>query len=168
MIEASFVRRFVASGLAVFATVISLVTLGAEEPSLHDARFCAPNGIALGGYDVVSYFQASGPVPGKAALFTERNGLSYRFASQANLVAFEADPERYLPTYLGWCSATLSMGRLACPDFTNYKIENGSLLLFERIGFENGLDMWNLDPTASRRSADGHFLRLDEAARANR
>ena len=60
----------------------------------------------------------------------------------------------------------MSMGRLACPDFTNYKIEDGALLLFERIGFSNGLDMWNLDPAASRRNADGHFARLREVPSA--
>ena len=160
-------RHLVACGLLVAVTVFTApLALSAEEPSINDSRVCAPDGIALGGYDVVSYFGDSGPVLGGEDFVSVQGDLTYRFASKENLEAFTADPKRYLPTYLGWCSATLSMGRLTCPDFTNYKIENGSLLLFERIGFSNGLDMWNLDPAASRRNADEHFTRLNKAASA--
>ena len=60
------------------------------------------------------------------------------------------------------------MGRLACPDFTNYKIEDGQLLLFERIGFSNGLDMWNADPTTAGKNADSHFERLLREAQPQR
>ena len=38
------------------------------------------------------------------------------------------------------------MGRLACPDYTNFKIEDGRLLLFELTGFTNGRTVWNSDP----------------------
>ena len=144
------------------------VTAHAQEsqPSIHDHSICAPNGIAVGGYDVVSYFD-SGPLMGTSTFTHEYNDLTYQFANETNLQKFIQSPEAFLPKYRGWCSATLSMGRLACPDFANYKIENGALLLFERIGFSNGLDMWNADPITASRNANAHFERLIDEARSS-
>lgn len=115
---------------------------------------CAPDGVAVGGYDLVSYFSASGPVPGVDTHELERNGFVYRFASAQNLQAFASDPERYLPRYQGWCATTLAMGRLTCPDPLNFMIEDGSLLLFELVGFTNGRTVWEVDPQSFRKRAD--------------
>ena len=46
------------------------------------------------------------------------------------------------------------MGRLTCPDPLNFKIENGSLLLFELVGFTNGRTVWEVDPQSFRKRAD--------------
>ncbi len=119
-----------------------------------DYAECAPDGVAIGGYDLVSYHSEAGPVPGLHAHAVARDGFTYRFASAANLATFEADPERFLPRYRGWCATTLSMGRLACPDPLNYKIEDGALLLFELVGFTNGRTVWDSDPLEFRRRAD--------------
>ena len=132
----------------------------AEEGATATYDQCAPDGVAIGGYDLVSYFLPDGPQPGNAQHATERDGYRYLFASAENLEQFLADPDRYLPRYRGWCAATLSMGRLACPDPTNYKIENGSLLLFEQIGFTNGKTLWDTDPSGFRAQADEHARRL--------
>ena len=121
---------------------------------------CAPDGIAVGGYDLVSYHQADGPVPGLEEHTEKRGDLSYRFASAGNLADFRQSPEQYLPVYRGWCAATLAMGRLACPDYTNFKIEDGRLLLFEVTGFTNGKTLWNTDPAGFRLRADTHFPQL--------
>ena len=126
----------------------------------HDVRICAPNLVALGGYDPVSYHDDGGPVMGTESVTTKVGELSYWFESEQNLDAFVANPEGYTPTYLGWCSTNLAMGRLACPDFKNFKIENGRLLLFEHAGFTNGRDVWNSDPTDHRRRADENFARF--------
>lgn len=133
-----------------------------------DTAICAPDGVAVGGYDLVSYFSAGAPQPGaqlepqlgNIAFGAQHQGLTYRFVGQENLAAFLTDPERYIPSYRGWCSTNLSMGRLACPDYTNYKIENGRLLFFERVGFTNGLDIWNSDPLLHKRQADQNFSLL--------
>ena len=149
--------------LGLVCSIVGWVgAVSAEEalPRVTDHAVCAPEGVAVGGYDVVSYHSASAPIPGSVAHAQEFEGLTYLFASGENLAQFAADPNRYVPKYRGWCSATLSMGNLACPDFTNFKIEHGQLLLFERIGFSNGLDVWNLDPEGSSERADGHYTRL--------
>ncbi len=140
--------------------VVSASAFANNHSPLFDTTVCAPDGVAVGGYDVVSYREDSGPVPGAPEFAHDHDGLTYRFANSENLNAFLRDPGKYLPMYRGWCSATLAMGRLACPDYTNFKIENGDLLLFEIVGFTNGRDVWDSDPVTHRRNADSHFRRL--------
>ena len=121
---------------------------------------CSPEGIGVGGFDLVSYHQAGGPLPGQPEFEVLRDGLRYRFANAENLARFRAAPEDYLPRYRGWCAATLSMGRLTCPDYTNFKIEDGELLLFELAGFTNGRTLWNSDPLGFRERADTNANKL--------
>ncbi len=125
---------------------------------------CSPDGIGVGGFDLVSYHQAGGPLPGlpEFEVEVERDGLRYRFANAENLARFRAAPEDYLPRYRGWCAATLSMGRLTCPDYTNFKVEDGELLLFELAGFTNGRTLWNSDPLRFRERADANARKLLE------
>ena len=130
---------------------------GASTASAHS---CAVDGIAVGGYDLVSYHQSEGPRRGSTDFAYEHGGLTYLFSNRDNLETFLADTQKYLPTYQGWCAATLAMGRLACPDYTNFKIENGKLLLFELAGFTNGRSLWNSDPLGFRERADNNFIRL--------
>lgn len=137
-------------------TFLAAATAAAET----DSHACAPDGVAVGGFDLVSYHQAGGPSPGDEALTHELDGLTYRFTSEANLSRFRQAPQSYLPVYQGWCAATLAMGRLVCPDYTNFKIEDGRLLLFEIAGFTNGRTIWDSDPTGFRQQADANFKRL--------
>ncbi len=125
-----------------------------------DLAMCSPDGVAVGGYDVVSYRQPDGPVPGSGDFVAEHDGSIYRFASEANRDAFLEDPERYIPAYNGFCAITLSFGRVTCPEYTNYKIENDRLLLFEITGFTNGRTLWNSDADTFRRRADDNYDRL--------
>ena len=136
--------------------------LAESSPHARDLHICAPDGVALGGYDVISYYQQDGPILGLDSLTASYNNLTYRFSNAENMALFLNNPDEYLPTYLGWCSTNLAMGRLACPDYTNFKIEDGRLLLFEHAGFTNGRDVWNTDPTNHRRMADTNFQRFSE------
>ena len=121
---------------------------------------CAPDGVAMGGYDVVSYRAPGGPVSGVVEFSSNHEGLTYLFSTGENRSRFLADPDAYLPHYQGWCAATLAMGRLTCPDFTNFKIEDGALLLFELAGFTNGRVVWDSNPGDFRRRADMNAKRL--------
>ncbi len=150
-------RRAVAGGLlALLLTAPFTATIAAAQ---HD---CAPDGVAVGGYDLVSYHQPDGPQAGLEAFEVEHKGLRYRFANADNRAQFEAAPGDYLPRYRGWCATTLSMGRLTCPDYSNFKIENGELLLFELAGFTNGRTLWDSDPSSFRQRADANALKLLE------
>lgn len=123
---------------------------------------CAPDGVGLGGYDPVSYLDPGGPVRGAREFEATHAGLRYRFSSPENRDRFLAGPVEFLPRYNGFCAATLAVGRLVCPDYTNFKIEDGDLLLFELTGFTNGRTLWNSDPAGYRARADENALILLE------
>ena len=123
----------------------------------HDPRICAPEGIAVGGYDLVSYHQENGPVQGETQWAVTHNELTYLFSSEDNQRLFKTDPEQYLPRYSGWCAISLALGRLTCPDYDNFQIENGQLLLFETTGFTNGRVVWNTDRKGNRKKADNNY-----------
>ncbi|MDQ8205284.1 YHS domain-containing (seleno)protein [Pelagicoccus sp. SDUM812003] len=124
---------------------------------------CPPGGIAMGGYDLVSYFQDDQPKRGLETYEVSRGNCAYRFASEKNRDAFRADPERYLPSYGGWCATALAMGRLTCPDFTNFKVENDQLLLFEVTAFTNGRMIWENNSERLRQRADYNFDLLEKS-----
>ena len=146
-------RRFV---LLVFLTMF-FAAAGSRAESPHP---CSEDGVAIGGYDLVSYHLPDGPEMGLATIEVQRDHQTYQFANEQNRELFLSDPTKYLPRYQGWCAATLAMGRLACPDYTNFKIEDGQLLLFELVGFTNGRTLWNSDPTGFRQRADANALQF--------
>lgn len=153
------------SFVAPYTALVLLMSLigsaaAQEHTNAKNWTVCAPDGVALGGYDVVSYHRAGGPALGLDSIETTHGDLTYRFSTEQALTKFRADPDRYLPTYLGWCSTNLAMGRLACPDYTNFNLERGRLLLFEHAGFTNGRDIWNTDPINHKNNADKNFERF--------
>ena len=58
------------------------------------------DGIALDGIDAVAYFNGE-TIKGLPELYTELRGVTYRFANEANLTAFQADPAKYIPDFAG-------------------------------------------------------------------
>ena len=125
-----------------------------------DHSVCTPGGVAVGGYDLLSYRSEGGPIIGEEAITAEHDGLTYRFVSKDNRDAFVENPQRYLPRYGGWCAVTLALGSLNCPDYTNFQIEDGELLLFETTGFTNGRVLWNTDAPGFRSKADDNYRLL--------
>ncbi|TVR09960.1 MAG: hypothetical protein EA385_05560 [Salinarimonadaceae bacterium] len=70
------------------------------------------SGIALEGYDPVSYFLDAGPRPGAAAHEVVWNGVAWRFSSAANRAAFVSRPEAYAPRLGGFDALAMAQGRL--------------------------------------------------------
>lgn len=144
--------------LKFFALLLALLVGGANTQAQQHP--CAIDGVAIDGYDLISYHQPDGPVKGAPEYAVAHEGSSYHFVDASNKALFKANPEKYLPVYRGWCAATLAMGRLVCPDYTNFKLEDGRLLFFELAGFTNGRTLWNSDPQGFRRRADENAIKL--------
>jgi hypothetical protein len=85
-----------AAGLAVAALVAAAraeslplpPVLGATELFVADGL----SGVALDGFDPVSYFLGEGPKPGLTEYELVWSGIAWRFASAANREAFQRDP----------------------------------------------------------------------------
>ncbi|GLQ20566.1 YHS domain-containing (seleno)protein [Algimonas porphyrae] len=121
----------------VIATAIALGTTSAilttpafaiDEVSIAGSTADAPN-LAVQGYDVVSYRSGDAPVVGAATYSAQFEGATYRFASQANLDTFNADPARFVPVYGGFCAYGVAKGKKFDADPLAYTVVNDRLYL---------------------------------------
>ena len=118
----------------------------------------AEDGLALGGYDPVSYFEDGRPVLGSARLSTSYHGVVYRFASEIHREEFNKDPLSYLPEYGGWCAYAMGIdGERVEVDPETFKVKDGRLFLFYNRPFNNTLKKWNKKEDDLLRRADQNW-----------
>lgn len=121
-------------------------------------HLATPEGIALGGYDVVAYFTENTARRGTKRWKVEMGGIEYRFSSEDHRTRFEADPERYTPQFGGWCALYCALDRrqpTAFPrrrasDPTNFKIVDDKLLLFSRSPGQDSLVLWGQEDESAQ------------------
>ena len=131
-----------------------------QSPALRQKNFNLSHGLAIQGYDPVSYFQGS-PKEGIAKVATIYNGVIYRFSSQQNLDKFKQNPAGYEPQYGGWCAYAMgSSGEKVEVDPETYKIIDGKLFLFYNKRFNNTLKSWNKDELALHTKAQANWQKI--------
>jgi YHS domain-containing protein len=84
-------------------------------------------GIALHGFDPVAYFIQDKAVLGKPQLTTIYHGVTYEFASKEDQTAFQANPEKYVPQFGGFCAFATSVGVKADADPHEFAVSDGKL-----------------------------------------
>jgi len=110
--------------LILFALVLLPSAAFATDPVYSNWR-----GLAIKGTDPVGYFTESRPVEGSSTHSLEYLGATWRFSTAENKAAFEADPEKYLPQYGGYCAYAVSQGDTASVDPEAWSIVDGKLYL---------------------------------------
>ena len=98
-------------------------------------------GVAVGGYDPVSYFSDSATV-GSSSFESTLNGVTFRFASAQHKQAFDADPSQYAPQFGGFCSYAASKGFTATIDPTAFRVHEKKLYLFNDASMR---DKWTAE-----------------------
>ena len=107
----------------------ALVLFGATVSTVAFAKDYAHSTPGLSGYDPVAYFTDGKPMKGSGfheALF---RGVTYVFGSEDHKKQFEANPERYLPAYGGYCAYGVAVGKKFVADPEVWKIVEGKLYL---------------------------------------
>jgi YHS domain-containing protein len=84
---------------------------------------------AIKGHDPVIYLRDGAVAPGDAAYERVHAGARYRFASADTLARFDADPERYVPAFGGYCCYGVRMGMKYDIDPTAFEVVDGRLYL---------------------------------------
>ncbi len=131
-------RRFIPL-IFLIATLILVVRPALAFEKVNIGFF---GGVALGGYDAVSYFTTSQAVEGSQEFALEWNGASWLFVSQANRQRFTNSPEQFAPQYGGYCANQMSLGYLSDIDPEVWRIIDGKLYVF---GHESGRVRWQTD-----------------------
>jgi hypothetical protein len=111
-----------ALGLAALVVATTVLAWGKVAPVNVDKK-----GVALHGYDPVSYFESATPLPGSESITYAAKGATWRFASEANRKKFAADPDKYMPQFGGYCAKAVSENDTADIDPLSYKIVGGKL-----------------------------------------
>ncbi len=83
----------------------------------------------VNGYDPVAYFADGKPVKGNGYHVADYEGVIYVFANKKNRKMFEANPEKYIPAYGGYCAYGVAVGKKFIADPEVWRIENGKLYL---------------------------------------
>lgn len=81
------------------------------------------------GYDLVAYHTEGKPVRGDGNNLVVIDDVTYLFANEANKKAFEANPDKYLPAFGGYCAFGASVGKKFVGDPEVWKIVDGTLYL---------------------------------------
>lgn len=114
-------------------------------------------GLAVHGYDVVSFFTDGKPAQGDAKFSAIHDDTTYRFASQAHLTAFVANPAKYVPGFGGFCAYGVSVGALFDGDPRYWKIVDERLYL----NLDQGIaEAFNKDVAGALKKAEHNWPTL--------
>ncbi len=127
--------------------------------------FTDKKGLALEGYDPVSYFSENAPKKGDPKIEGTYNGALYHFVSQEHRAVFEADPSKYAPAYGGFCGYAASIGRVRPANPLVWSIVDGQLVVQQTQG---AADLWMKDVPGNKARADKLWPRLVEAKAAKK
>ncbi len=114
---------------------------------------------AVQGYDVVSYQTGKRPVRGTGHFVAAYDGATYQFSSADNQKVFENNPEKYIPTYGGYCAFGASVGKKFIGDPEVWRVVDGKLYLNldTRIQAE-----WLKDVPGRIKSADANWRNIKD------
>lgn len=108
-----------------------VVATGVQAASLVTTIVTDPlTGVALDGYDPVSYFTEPEPLRGVRDHEYQWGGVSWYFASAANRDVFMRAPDVYTPQHGGYCEMSLARGYLSDGKPQIYVIDRAKLYLF--------------------------------------
>ena len=100
-------------------------------------------GFAAEGYDVVAYF-TNEALKGDKKFSSSYEGVAYKFSSEANKQAFEANPSKFIPQYGGYCAYAVGIkSEKIGVNPKTFQIINGKLYMFYNSFGVNTLEKWN-------------------------
>ena len=133
--------------------------ISGEAPSRELAHFHLEAGLAVDGYDPVSYFAEGGSKPalGDRSRALLHQGVTYFFSSDGNRKAFQSNPSRFEPLYGGWCAWAMAQGKKVAVDPRAYALSGGKLYLFYN---QAKRDEWKTDSAGFVRRAGEEWTGL--------
>ena len=139
-------------GLGIYATAQAQNTRNVSQYNLEA-------GIALKGYDPVSYFAKGGSQPQMGQMQFKLNymGATYMFATAQNLDLFVENPDKYEPTYGGWCAYAMASGSKVDIQPTVFTINGNRIHFFVSKRAKRNFDN---DLTSLEAQADQNWKQL--------
>ncbi len=114
-------------------------------------------GIAMEGYDPVSYFTEGQPQKGTKEFSYQWKDATWHFSSAKNRDLFASNPEAYAPQYGAHCANGLSLGHKVSGDPHLWRMIDGKLYLYFA---ERGRKRWSSNTDQWIQDANGHWTVL--------
>jgi YHS domain-containing protein len=113
--------------------------------------------IALQGYSAVSYIDLGIAQVGNKQFKASHDGADYYFVDNDQKKKFEANPDKYLPQYGGFCAFGVSVGAKFRVNPYKYVVKDGKLYLF----------LYNLEVDAQQLWLQGNHSELVGKSNSN-
>jgi hypothetical protein len=98
--------------------------------------------VMLAGHDVVSYFTEGTHRAGSPTIKSDYKGVTFRFSKPEHKALFDANPEKYIPQFGGYCTNGIVYGVPWGGDANTWKMIDGKLYIF---GGKGSMDAFMLD-----------------------
>ncbi|WPR72661.1 YHS domain-containing (seleno)protein [Flavobacterium sp. NG2] len=142
--------------------LVSVLVFGQNEIK-RASQFNLENGIAIQGYDPISYFVESKAIKGNKEIAVTYKGVVYYFSSKKNKETFLKNPSSYEPQYGGWCAYAIGKsGEKVSVNPKTFKIVDGKLYLFYNAFLNNTLKDWNKDEANLKSKANENWDRINK------
>ncbi|CAG0973727.1 hypothetical protein PHYC_01389 [Phycisphaerales bacterium] len=117
------------------------------------------DGVAIEGHDPVAYFTDGKPVKGDPTIRSTHAGAEYRFGTPEHKTMFDADPERFVPQFGGYCAYAASINAISPVDPRYWEIVDGRLILQHN---QRAWDLWHKDAANNLVKADKNWPGLTD------
>lgn len=131
-----------------------------ERPAAIQHYNLSTDKVAINGCDPVAYFTLGKALKGRKEISASHRGVAYHFATEEDKKLFAESPDKYLPTYGGWCATAMAKGEKVEIDPTNFKVTNGRLFLFFKAFYGNAMKDWNKDEPGQTAKADANWKKI--------
>jgi hypothetical protein len=110
--------------------------------------------LMLFGYDVVSYFTENTHKKGDPAIKSVHKDVAFRFSKPEHKALFDANPDKYIPQFGGYCTNGIVYGIPWGGDADRWKIIEGKLYIF---GGQGSMDAFMLDVPGNMKLANQYW-----------
>ena len=138
------------------AIMVLVASMASASAFAEDYSYSTPG---ISGYDPVAYFTDGKPVRGSGYHTTVVDGVTYAFATAEHQKMFEANPQKYLPAYGGYCAYGVAVGKKFVADPEVWKIVEGKLYL----NLDKGIQQkWQKDIPGFIKKADSNWVTMKD------
>ena len=143
-----------------------IASLAFGQTSRNISEYNLDSGIGLKGFDPVSVFPEGGSLAmeGKSENRVIHEGVTYYFATAANMILFTQKPEKYEPTYGSWCAYAMASGSTVDikPDLFTINGNRAHYFVSNRAkkNFDKDLEKYELRADTAWKNISGESPRL--------
>lgn len=151
------VKSLILSFIGMFLVASGAQASGTEDPFAKN--FNQQGGVAIHGYDVVSYFKGAAQ-QGNKKFAVEYRDVTFLFVNRADADEFDANPEKYIPAYGGWCATAIgAMNKKLDINPSSFIIQDGGLYLFS-TSMGPAKEMWAKGLPGIKQKADANWAQM--------